>query len=86
MSDRAPSEGLLDLLSQKAVYQAVRYLATADAGVSQSQVSAAIGIDASQILRSLAVEGFVARDGTWDLPASDGVAFTLTVHGYDLVK
>lgn len=86
MSDRAPSEGLLDLLSQRAVYRAVRYLAAAEAGATRSQVTAAIGTDAAQILRSLAVEGFVSRDGTWDLPAGDRVAFTLTPQGYELVK
>jgi hypothetical protein len=85
MSDRAPSDGILGLLSQKAAYDTVRYLAATEAGVTVAQVVAAVGADASSMLRSLALEGFVSRTGTWDLPPSDLTTFALTPRGQELV-
>lgn len=85
MRDRARSEGILGLLSQKAAYQTVRFLAAADTGATQPEISAAIGTDARRILRSLAIEGFVSRDSSWDLPADDRSIFTLTPRGWELV-
>jgi DNA-binding HxlR family transcriptional regulator len=41
---------------------------------------------AVQLLHSLAVEGFVRRHGTWDLPPSNDTPFELTARGRELIE
>ncbi|GAA4466355.1 hypothetical protein GCM10023170_077110 [Phytohabitans houttuyneae] len=86
MSDhRAPSDHLLGLLGQKAAHEIVRLLGAAHGplpfGVIMDRVP-----NATRLLRSLAIEGFVRRQGTWDLPASNDTLFELTTRGRELIE
>jgi len=86
MSSREPSSGILGLLSHKTTYQAVRFLAAHPHGASQAQITTAVGADAQHLLRRLAREGFVTRNGTWDLPADEWTTFALNPRGHELVN
>jgi DNA-binding HxlR family transcriptional regulator len=86
MSDhRAPSDHLLELLSQKAAHEIVRLLGAAERplpfGMIMDRVPHAV-----RLLHSLALEGFVRRHGTWDLAPSNDTPFELTARGRELIE
>lgn len=79
----ARSDHILSLLSQKAVHQIVRMLASR--GPMSFAAVATHTAKAAWLLRSLAAEGFVRRNGSWDMRPNPDTTIELTERGQDLV-
>jgi hypothetical protein len=80
----APSDYLLGLLSQKAVHQLVRLMATSGEPITFQKITMCGVPNALHLLRSLAAAGFVRRLGTWDMAPNLEAHFELTEPGWEL--
>jgi hypothetical protein len=77
---------LLRLLATRDVHRALQILEDNAGTATARQMIDTGGTRTLQAIAALAVEGFAARDGTWDLPAAVDTVYRLTDRGWVLVE